>query len=218
MLLAVMSGFIVASTVPFAGKLFRGRWSFALTALPLSLFIYFLSFIPSLSGDQPSIISYSWVPAMGINFSFLVDGLSLLFALMITGIGALVFLYTSSYMKGDIYLDRFYGYLSLFMGAMLGMVLSDNIFTLFVFWELTSISSFFLIGYNTDNKESRGSALVALAVTGLGGFFLLASFAILSQVAGTYSIHEMAGSGANLREHAAYLPISRIISITSTIP
>jgi multicomponent Na+:H+ antiporter subunit A len=114
-------------------------------------------------------------------------------------------LYTSSYMKGDAYLDRFYGYLSLFMGAMLGMVLSDNIFTLFVFWELTSISSFFLIGYNNENTESRKSALVALAVTGLGGFFLLAAFAVLGNVTGTYSIREMTGLAGELKEHPSYL-------------
>lgn len=207
MLLAVLSGFIVASLVPFFGKLLRGNRSFIMTALPLSLFIYFLAFIPSVSRRQPSLIFYDWVPSMGINFNFLVDGLSLLFALMITGIGTLVFLYTSAYMKGDRYLDRFYGYLCLFMGAMLGMVLSDNIFTLFVFWELTSISSFFLIGYNNESKESRKAALISLAVTGLGGFFLLAAFALLGNIAGTYSIHEMMGSAAMLKEHRLYVLI-----------
>ena len=155
MLIAVMSGFIVAALVPFAGSFLRGRWSYLLSVLPLSLFIYFLTFIPELSEKKVALLSYNWVPSLGVNFNFLVDGLSLLFALMITGIGTLVFLYTSAYMRGDPKLDRFYGYLSLFMGAMLGMVLSDNIFTLFVFWELTSISSFFLIGYENENKESR---------------------------------------------------------------
>ena len=207
MLLAVLSGFIVASFVPFLGKLLRGKWSVTMTALPLSLFIYFLTFIQDISLQQNALISYNWVPSMGINFNFLIDGLSLLFALMITGIGTLVFLYTSAYMKGDRYLDRFYGYLCLFMGAMLGMVLSDNIFTLFVFWELTSISSFFLIGYNNESKESRKAALISLAVTGLGGFFLLAAFALIGNVAGTYSISEMMGSAAVLKEHGLYLLI-----------
>src|SRR5688500_16879054 len=205
MLLAVLSGFIIASFLPFAGKWLKGRWSFIMTALPLALFIYFLSFIPAVANHKSQLLSYEWVPSMGINFNFLVDDLSLLFVLMITGIGILVFLYSSAYMKDDPYLDRFYGYLSLFMGAMLGMVLSDNIFTLFVFWELTSISSFFLIGYNNENKESRKSALVALAVTGLGGFFLLAAFAILGNITGTYSIQEMMGSSDKLKEHPSYL-------------
>lgn len=204
MLVAVLSGFIVASLVPFLGKILRGKWSFVLTALPLSLFIYFLSFIPLVTADQAALISYEWVPSMGINFNFLVDGLSLLFALMITGIGTLVFLYTSSYMQGDRYLDRFYGYLCIFMGAMLGMVLSDNIITLFIFWELTSISSFFLIGYNNENSESRKSALISLGVTGLGGFFLLAAFALMGSIAGTYSINEMMGSADVLKAHPFY--------------
>ncbi len=207
MLLAVLSGFIAASLVPFTGRFLRGRWSVIMTALPLSLFVYFLGFIEPVSNGDATIISYSWVPSAGIDFTFLIDGLSLLFALMITGIGALVFLYTSAYMQGDRYLDRFYGYLCLFMGAMLGMVLSDNIFTMFVFWELTSISSFFLIGYNTDNKESRKSALIALCITGLGGFFLLAAFALLGNISGTYSISEMLESSSVLKESPLYLPV-----------
>ncbi|MBB1283587.1 putative monovalent cation/H+ antiporter subunit A [Flavisolibacter sp. BT320] len=207
MLVAVLSGFIVASFVPFLGKLLRGRGSVLLTVLPLCLFIYFLTFLPKVSLQQNTLVSYDWIPSMGINFSFLVDGLSLLFALMITGIGTLVFLYTSAYMKGDRYLDRFYGYLCLFMGAMLGMVLSDNIFSLFVFWELTSISSFFLIGYDNENKESRKAALISLAITGLGGFLLLAAFALLATVSGTYSISEMIGSAAVLKSHGLYLLI-----------
>ncbi len=85
-----------------------------------------------------------WVPSLNINFDFRLDGLSLLFSLLITGIGSFIFIYASSYLKGHHYLDRFYGYLCLFMSAMLGIVLSDNILLIFVFWELTSISSFFL--------------------------------------------------------------------------
>src|SRR5690606_12694273 len=88
---------------------------------------------------------YKWIPKASISLNFNLDGLSLLFALMITGVGALLFLYTSSYLKGHEYLDRFYAYLCMFMASMLGLVLSDNIISLFIFWELTSISSFFLI-------------------------------------------------------------------------
>jgi multicomponent Na+:H+ antiporter subunit A len=207
MLLAVLSGFIVASFVPFAGNLLRGKWSFILTILPFTLFVYFLTFIPSVSHNQQHLFSYNWVPSKGIDFNFLLDGVSLLFALMITGIGTLVFLYTSTYMKGDAYLDRFYGYICLFMGAMLGMVLSDNIFTVFVFWELTSISSFFLIGYNNESSESRKAALIALSITGLGGFFLLAALALLGNITSTFSINEMLGSTELLKQHPSYLVI-----------
>lgn len=204
MLFAVMSGFIVASLIPVLGKFIRTKWSVLLTALPACLFIYFLSFIPRVAGGEDLLITYQWIPSMGINFSFLIDGLSLLFALMITGIGTLVFLYTTSYLKGDLYLDRFFGYLSMFMAAMIGIVLSENIFTLFTFWELTSISSFFLIGYNNTEKPSRVSALTALAITGLGGFFLLAGMALMGNITGTYSITEMLGSGDIIRQHPTY--------------
>lgn len=204
MLFAVMLGFIVASLMPVLGRWIRNGWSVLLTAIPLYLFIYFLSFVPGVAAGNELLITYSWIPSMGVNFSFLLDGLSLLFALMITGIGTLVFLYTTAYLKGDPYLDRFFGYLSLFMGAMLGMVLSENIFTLFTFWELTSISSFFLIGYNNTEKASRVSAIKALTITGLGGFFLLGGMALMSNITGTYSITEMLGSGDIIKQHPMY--------------
>src|SRR5690606_1426731 len=122
---------------------------------------------------------------------FKLDGLSLLFSLMITGIGTLIYIYTSSYLRGHPYLNRFYTYLGLFMGAMLGLVLSDNIITLFIFWELTSVTSYFLIGFNNENESARKSALWAFSITGLGGFFLLASLVVIGSITGETSIHEI---------------------------
>lgn len=141
---------------------------------------------------------------MGINLDFRADGLSLLFSLLITGIGALVFFYASSYLKDHPYLDRFYCYLCIFMASMLGVVLSDNIILLFVFWELTSISSFFLIGFNNEDPASRKSSIMALAVTGGGGFLLMAGFILLGSISNTYSIREMLTSAAVLKEHTNY--------------
>src|SRR5690606_26291771 len=105
-------------------------------------------------------------------------------ALPISGIGCGIFFYARTYLKGHPYYDRFFGYLYLFMSAMLGLVLSDNIFLLFIFWELTSISSFFLIGFNNDQEASRKSAMTALTITGMGGFFLLAGLVLIGNVAG----------------------------------
>ncbi|ULT43638.1 hypothetical protein KRR40_09575 [Niabella defluvii] len=99
--------------------------------------------VPNVSLGQEFLESASWIPSLGVNFDFKLDGLSLLFALLITGVGTAVYFYARTYLKGHPYFDRFFGYLSLFMSAMLGMVLSDNMLLLFVFWELTSISSFF---------------------------------------------------------------------------
>lgn len=191
MLTAVLLGFIFALFLVFAGKLFKGRFAVLAALIPFSLFVYFSSFIPEVSEGKVISESYNWIPSFGANLSFTLDGLSLLFSLMITGIGFLVFAYTSSYLKGHHYLDRFYGYLSVFMAAMLGLVLSDNLISLFVFWELTSISSFFLIGFNNTSEASRKSALTALGITGFGGMFLLAAAVLLGNMTGTYSITEM---------------------------
>lgn len=191
MLTAILLGFLFALLLVFTGNFFRGKLAVLSALIPAGLFAYFASFISKISAGEIITKNYEWVPAFGVNLSFKLDGLSLLFSLMITGIGFLVFSYTASYLKGHKYLDRFYGYLSVFMAAMLGLVLSNNIISLFVFWELTSISSFFLIGFNNDSAASRKSALTALGITGLGGFFLLSGVLLLGSITGTYNISEM---------------------------
>lgn len=213
MLSIVLSGLITSCLlIPF-GKFFRSKWSLTLAVLPLTLFTYLTSYIPSISKGNTIVESHKWVPSLSINFDFNLNGLSLLFSLLITGIGTLIFIYASSYLKGHIYQDRFLGYLCLFMSAMLGVVLSDNILLLFVFWELTSISSFFLIGFNNDNCDSRKSAIAALSITGLGGFFLLAGLILMSQVAGTYSITELVKSSQLIVDHPFYPVILVLVLI-----
>lgn len=204
MLLAVLSGLIVALLLVPLGRFFRGRLSILISLLPISLFAYFASFLPGISEGKTYFSNYTWVPSLGINLDFHLDGLSLLFSLLITGVGSLVFLYTSPYLKGHQYLDRFLGYLSIFMAAMLGLVLADNVLLMFVFWELTSISSYFLIGFNNDNAESRKSSLIALSVTGGGGFLLLAGLVIMGHYAGSYSIQGMVSVSSTLKEHMLY--------------
>lgn len=175
-----------------------------LSVLPFGLFLFFLSYLPAIQNGESVLIQNEWIPSMGIGLDFKIDGLSLLFSLLITGIGTLVFLYASSYLKKHIYLNRFYCYLTAFMGAMLGVVLSDNLITLFVFWELTSISSFFLIGFNNEDEDSRKSSLWALSITGLGGFFMLAAFVLIGSVTQTYSIHELLTQSSVLVDNTYY--------------
>lgn len=213
MLLIVLSGLITSCLlIPF-GRFFRSKWSLGLAVLPIILFSYFAAQIPYISQGNTIRESVEWVPSLSINFDFSLDGLSLLFSLLITGIGSIIFIYASSYLKGHIYQDRFLAYLCLFMSAMLGVVLSDNILLLFVFWELTSISSFFLIGFNNENVESRKSAIRALSVTGLGGFALLAGLILTSQVAGTYSITQLTASSDLITNHAYYPIIIALVFI-----
>ncbi len=189
--------------MPF-GKYFRNGRSIFLSILPLSLFSFFLGQINGVSNGNILYEANRWVPSLNINADLKLDGLSLLFALLITGIGSLIFIYASAYLKDHRYSDRFFGYLSLFMAAMLGMVLSDNILVLFVFWELTSISSFFLIGFNNDSAASRKSAITALSITGLGGFFLLVGLILISQIANSYSITELISSASIITQHSLY--------------
>src|SRR5690606_5109945 len=164
MLFTVLTGLITSSLlIPF-GKFIKTKWSFVLTFIPVFLFIFYLLQLSSVASVINFVQHISWVPSLGVNFDFRLDGLSLLFALLITGIGSGIFFYGRTYLKGHPYFDRFFGYLLLFMSAMLGVVLANNIITLFIFWELTSISSFFLIGFNNDNKDSRKSAITALSI------------------------------------------------------
>ena len=143
----------------------KGKLAVLSSLVPLGLFVYFASFIGEVASGAVIRESIAWVPSLGINLDFTLDGLSLLFTLLITGIGFLVFLYSSAYLKGDPYLDRFYGYLGIFMGAMLGLVLSDNLLSMFLFWELTSISSFFLIGFRNRLSVLLGWAFAYIRDT-----------------------------------------------------
>lgn len=204
MLTAILLGFLFALFLVFTGKFFRGKFAVISAAIPISLFAYFLSFISQISNGEIITQKINWIPSFGVDLSFRLDGLALLFALMITGVGSLVFLYTSAYLKGHKYLDRFYGYLSLFMAAMLGLVLSDNLMSMFIFWELTSITSFFLIGFNNDSKASRKSALTALGITGIGGLLLLGGAVLLGYMTGTYEISEMLSQTDLIQSHPYY--------------
>jgi multicomponent Na+:H+ antiporter subunit A len=154
-----------------------------LPAVLLALMVYALIVVP-----LPWQASVPWVPALDIELAIYVDGLSAFFLVLITGVGTMVFLYAAAYMQADPRSSRLFLLLSLFMLAMVGCVTADNLITLFVFWELTSIVSFLLVGFNHQQQNSRQSAQQALLVTAGGGLFLLAGFLLLGQLAGTYSI------------------------------
>jgi len=215
MLVVVCLGFLLSIALLFINKFINGKWAWLTTLVPLSTFIYFSTFLGKIAQNETISISYEWIPAFGVNLSFMLDGLSLLFVLMISGIGTLVFWYTSSYMKGHKYLDRFYSYLGIFMSAMLGLVLSDNLISMFIFWELTSISSFFLIGFSNESESCRKSALLALGITGIGGFFLLAAAVVLGQVTSTYSISEMLTMSNEIAESSSYVFIIILIFLAA---
>ncbi|MDR0229249.1 MAG: DUF4040 domain-containing protein [Flavobacteriaceae bacterium] len=206
MLTLIFLTFVLAFVVLFLKKFVQTKFVALISLLPFSIFLYLLSFLRSVKDGIHSVLFKSeWIPTLGINLDFKIDGLSLLFGLLISGIGTLVFLYASSYLRGHPLLHRFLCYLIVFMGAMLGVVTSDNLITLFIFWELTSISSFFLIGFNNEEEDSRNSALWALAITGLGGFFLLSFGVVVGAIAETYTISELLTQGHLLKDSPFYL-------------
>src|SRR5690625_3949286 len=145
-------------------------------AIPLVLFVYLLQYISSIVQGKTVKNFMSWIPSYGINYTTYIDGLSMIFGLLITGIGILVVLYSIYYLTTEESLIHFYIYLLLFMGSMLGVVFSDNIMVLYVFWELTSISSFLLISFWYHGNVSRYGVVKDLLITVFGGFFVLSVF------------------------------------------
>jgi multicomponent Na+:H+ antiporter subunit A len=180
--------FLTGFVAPLAARRLGDRLGVFLALVPLTVFAAFSTLIPVVVAGGTYQVVLPWVPALGISLSFFVDGLSLLFLLVISGVGTFIVWYAAGYLQGDRGLGKFYLYLFSFMGAMLGLVASDNLILLFVFWELTSITSYLLIGYYHEKERSRAAALQALLVTGGGGLAMLAGFILLGRIAGTYEI------------------------------
>ncbi|GAM04466.1 monovalent cation/H+ antiporter subunit A [Novosphingobium sp. MBES04] len=164
-----------------------------------------------LGGTAPDILSGSvqafraeWVPALDLAFSLRLDGLAFLFTGLILGIGLLIVIYARFYLPGDEALGRFLSLLLLFQGAMVGISLSGNILLLLVFWELTSLSSFLLIGFRSDKAEGRQGARMALAVTGGGGLALIAGLLLLGHIAGTYELGALLARGETIQASPLY--------------
>ena len=207
----VLGLFALALLAPWVGRAVRGAAGPLFALYPAAAALFFASRAGQIAQGRPVTASLDWVPSLGVNLAFHVDGLALLFALLICGIGALVLIYAGGYLRGHPGLPRFYAFLLLFMGAMLGLVLAGNVLTLFVFWELTSISSYLLIGFDHERRAARSAALQALLVTGGGGLALLIGLLLLGQVAGTYDLPELLGRGDAVRGDALYLPILLLV-------
>ena len=204
----------VSPTSARGARLSRGGVSGWLSALlPLSLFFAFAALVGPVARGHIVTLSYTWVPALDISLSFLIDGLGLVFALLVSGIGALVVFYASSYMQGNPHLPRFYAIVLLFMVAMLGVVLADNVITLFIFWELTSITSYLLIGFFHQKEESRSAALQSLLITGGGGVALLAGLLLLGLAGGSFELSELMQRGDLVRSSSLYVPILLLIGL-----
>jgi NADH:ubiquinone oxidoreductase subunit 5 (subunit L)/multisubunit Na+/H+ antiporter MnhA subunit len=179
------------------------------------LFFWLLTFLPTVTEQGVIVVRFDWVPDLDLALTWYVDGLALMFALIVTGIGVVVYLYAGYYFDGDLdETGRFYMQLSLFTGAMLALVLAGNIVTLFIAWELTSITSFLLIGFKGNKeKDARVSASRALLVTGGGGLALLAGLLLLGAAAGSYEIADILADPEMLRAHPWYTGIAILVML-----
>ncbi|MDX2185303.1 MAG: hydrogen gas-evolving membrane-bound hydrogenase subunit E [Opitutaceae bacterium] len=203
-LTSILALFVAACAVGPVERLFgRARY---LALVPFGAFIWYL--LQAAAGLASDVENYgSWFPLLGGELRLRLDGFGALMALLITGIGAGIVWYADAYLAHDRMRCRLLATLFVFMGAMLGIVVSDNLILLFVFWELTSISSYLLIGHQHEDAESRKKALQALLVTGGGGLALLAGFVLLGTTAGTFRISELVAA----REVVASSPLLPLI-------
>ncbi|TFL18896.1 monovalent cation/H+ antiporter subunit A [Jannaschia formosa] len=205
---------IIIALLPFLGALVpglmirAGRTVCAIsTAVPTLLALAMLIVLaPAVLRGEVIQAEIAWLPQLGLSVAFFLDGLGLLFAGMILGVGLLITLYARFYLSGEDPMGQFYTYLLLFQGAMLGIVISDNILLLLIFWELTSLSSFLLIGYWKHLPEGRQGARMALAVTGGGGLAMIGGMLILGNIAGSYNLTDILRAGDAIRASEWYLP------------
>ena len=220
MLLSILAGFVAAAVAPIAHRLLRDRAGWVVAAVPAAIFAYFANFLGGLpEGGYRT--GFAWAPSFGLGLSFRVDGLSLLFALLISGVGAIVMVYAGGYLRGDPRLGRLYALLLAFMGSMLGVVLSDNLLAVFVFWELTSITSYLLIGFDHERPAARYAALQALLITGGGGLVLMVGVLLMGLAAqdlgmsgdAAFSISGLVDADVRLQDHPLYLGMLGLVLV-----
>ncbi|MFT5346017.1 MAG: multicomponent K+:H+ antiporter subunit A [Dinoroseobacter sp.] len=208
-----MSLFFILA-LPFFGALLPGLMNAAgrsATAgvtftVTLAAFIGLLTNLPSVMAGELVMARVDWMPSLGLNFTLMLDGLGFFFALLILGIGLLIIAYARHYLSREDNMGEFFTYLLLFQGAMVGIVLSDNILLLLIFWELTSLSSFLLIGYWKHLPAGRQGARMALTVTGMGGLAMIGGMLILGQIVGSYDLSVILQNRDLIQADPLYVP------------
>jgi multicomponent Na+:H+ antiporter subunit A len=203
--------FIIGATAQAVRRYLGNMAGWIYSVVPFYGVIDFMVRLPEIDKGEIITEHYSWLPAYGIDFSIYVDGLSAFFSLLILGIGTFILIYAGYYTKSYPRKGVFMGYLILFMASMLGVVVSGNLVTLFLFWELTSLFSYLLIGFNHERKEVRWGALQALLITGFGGGALLIGFVLIGVQYQSYELAEILNKPEILRSSAMYLPALLLI-------
>ncbi|EKE24716.1 MAG: hypothetical protein ACD_6C00049G0002, partial [uncultured bacterium] len=189
----------------------RGVTALGAIGVSLSSFLLLLSQAPAIFDGAVMTQTWSWLPQLGIDFSFRLDSLGLLFALLISGIGTLIYIYAYYYLNPKNSLSKLYLLLMLFMAAMLGISLSNNLIILLIFWELTSISSFLLVGYWSNYEAAQRGSRMALTITGMGGLAMLGGFVLLGQITGTYQLDQILTMTEQIQSHHLFVPTLLLI-------
>ncbi|MFG0587244.1 monovalent cation/H+ antiporter subunit A [Acinetobacter sp. YQ_14] len=192
-------------------RISRGMTALGAIGISLSCFILLLTQAETVLQGNTLQQSWDWLPQLGINLSFRLDALGLLFGLLISGIGTLIYIYAYYYLSPKNSLSKLYQLLMLFMAAMLGISLSNNLIILLVFWELTSISSFLLVGYWSQYDAAQRGARMALTITGMGGLAMLGGFVLLGQITGTYQIDQLVLMKDTIQQHYLFVPTLLLI-------
>ena len=196
--------FILAVAVAAFSRSSRSTAARLAAAAPLAGLAILATLTPAVLDGEVLRSSGQWLPQIGLDFTLRLDGLAWMFAGMVLGIGALVVLYAHYYLSPQDNAHRFFCYLLLFMGAMLGMVLSGNLLLLMIFWELTSISSFLLIGFWSHRQDAREGARMALVITGGGGLALLGGVLLIGRIVGSFDLDVVLAAGDQIRASALY--------------
>ncbi len=189
----------------------RGLMTLGAIGISLSSFVVLLSQAQAVLAGHSLYEHWPWLPQFGIDLSFRLDALGLLFSLLITGIGTLIFIYAYYYLSPKNSLRKLYLLLLIFMAAMLGISLSNNLIILLMFWELTSISSFLLVGYWSNYEAAQRGSRMALTITGMGGLALLGGFILLQQITGTYQIDQILLMRDSIQQHSLFIPTLLLI-------
>jgi multicomponent K+:H+ antiporter subunit A len=209
--LAVLTPFFGAALVAGVARFGRTASAWCAAAVTAAALLQLLPLMAASFAGVTTVQRLPWISSAGLDLAFRMDGLGLLFVLLILGIGLLVILYAHYYLSTRDSLSRLYAYLLLFMGSMLGVVLSENLIQLLIFWELTSLSSYLLIAYWRQRDDARSGARMALAITGAGGLAMLAGFILLGEMVGSYELTQVLASGDLVRAHPLYLPALLLI-------
>ncbi len=213
-LLVVFAPFLAAALAPAVQRV-AGAWTgWVLALVPAASAVLLWRLMPQVAGGNPVAVALDWGSAHGLSLSFVLDGLALLFSLTIALVGTLIFIYSGPYLKGHPHQGRFFAFMMLFMGAMQGLVLADNMVVLYAFWELTTVASFLLIGFDHTRQIARRAAIQAVVVTGIGGLALIAGAVLLQRLSGSWNLSGV-NATSDLASHPAYTAVLGLVLLAA---